>query len=325
MPRLLAPSISSTSTSSPAAMALQMSHSPQGVGVGPLLAVEGLGEDAGGGGLADAAGAGEQVGVGDAVAGEGVGQGPGDGLLADEVGERLRPVAAGEDGVGLARGGRRRRVLGLGGLLGHGPWLFLRRTATRGGVPEEVTPRHSVRCLWLLPSRPDQVRNFPLGGSPPGTSPRVRRPRGRSARVFSLVSSRMIVTLWMTIGFSGRRPPSRSASSLITGFVVYLTSHVQPLRHFSEERVVAVEERGLAQADVEPAGGACPPPRRGTPPNTPSSWLITFAGGQLVLQPVADAAGAGSPLPCGQPASRLSQLAVVADVSQRTRSKHSPS
>src|SRR5262249_7634354 len=43
----------------------------------------------------------------------------------------------------------------------------------RGGVPREDDPRHSVRCLWLLPSRPDQVRNFPLGGSPPGISPRA--------------------------------------------------------------------------------------------------------------------------------------------------------
>ena len=36
MPRLLAPSISSTSTSSPALMLRQMSHSLQGVGVGPF-------------------------------------------------------------------------------------------------------------------------------------------------------------------------------------------------------------------------------------------------------------------------------------------------
>ena len=47
-PRLLAPSISSTSTSSPAAMAWQMSHWSHGVGRRPLHAVERLGEDAGG-------------------------------------------------------------------------------------------------------------------------------------------------------------------------------------------------------------------------------------------------------------------------------------
>ena len=64
-----------------------MSQMPQGVGRRALLAVEGLGEDAGGGGLADAAGAGEEIGVGDAVALQGVGQGAGDGLLADEIGK----------------------------------------------------------------------------------------------------------------------------------------------------------------------------------------------------------------------------------------------
>ena len=49
-------------------MAWQMSHSSQGVGGRPLDAVERLGEDAGGGGLADAAvPPGEQIGVGDAA------------------------------------------------------------------------------------------------------------------------------------------------------------------------------------------------------------------------------------------------------------------
>ena len=56
--------------------------------------------------LADAAGAGEQVGVGDAAGLDGVGQGLGDGLLADQVGELLRPVAPGEDGVLPPRLGR---------------------------------------------------------------------------------------------------------------------------------------------------------------------------------------------------------------------------
>src|SRR5262249_24636270 len=41
----------------------------------------------------------------------------------------------------------------------------------RGGVPREDDPRHSVRCLWLLPSKADPGRNFPLGGSPPRTPP----------------------------------------------------------------------------------------------------------------------------------------------------------
>ena len=47
---------------------------PAGLRGGPLLAIERLGQDAGGGGLPHPARAGEQVGVGDAPRGEGVGE-----------------------------------------------------------------------------------------------------------------------------------------------------------------------------------------------------------------------------------------------------------
>ena len=106
MPRLLAPSISSTSTSSPVATRRQTSHSLHGVGVGPLHAVERLGQNAGRRRLADAAGTGEQIGVPDAVAGDRLLQRPGDVLLADQLVKRLRPIAASDDdvsAVGLAR------------------------------------------------------------------------------------------------------------------------------------------------------------------------------------------------------------------------------
>ena len=103
MPRLLAPSISSTSTSSPALMLRQMSHSLQGAGVGPLLAVQRLGQDPGGRGLADAAGPGEQIGMAHAVRGDGVREGLGDVLLADQLVERLRPIAPRDDDVLRAR------------------------------------------------------------------------------------------------------------------------------------------------------------------------------------------------------------------------------
>ena len=97
-----------------------------------VFAVERLGEDAGRRGLADAAGAGEEVGVGDAVALEGVGQGAGDGFLADEVGEGLRPIAPGEDGVAFGRVGRFR--LGVwDGLLGLGHGARSRFEFTRSG------------------------------------------------------------------------------------------------------------------------------------------------------------------------------------------------
>ena len=97
--------------------------------VGPVDAVERLGQDAGGGGLADAAGAGEEVGVGDAIGLDGVGQGLGDRLLADEVGELLRPIAAGQDGVAF-RGGRP----GGSGLLGHDPCVFHLAVVMRSSI-----------------------------------------------------------------------------------------------------------------------------------------------------------------------------------------------
>ncbi len=56
----------------------------------PLFAVERPGEDPGEGGLADAAGSGEQVGVVDLPRGDGVGEGAGDVPLPDDLVERLR-------------------------------------------------------------------------------------------------------------------------------------------------------------------------------------------------------------------------------------------
>ena len=60
-----------------------------------VAAVEGHGEDACDGGLADAAMAAEDVSVGDAVLQERVGERDGDVVLADDVGEALRAVFAG--------------------------------------------------------------------------------------------------------------------------------------------------------------------------------------------------------------------------------------
>ena len=51
--------------------------------------------------------------MGDAAGGEGVGQGPDHGLLADQVLKGVRPVFAGQDGVG-------RTVVGMGGGAGVG-------------------------------------------------------------------------------------------------------------------------------------------------------------------------------------------------------------
>ena len=87
MPRLLAPSISSTSTSSPVLMLWQMSHWLQGVGGGAVLAIQGFGQDPRGGGLAHAPRPGEQIGVAHPVGRDRVPQRLGDVLLADQFRE----------------------------------------------------------------------------------------------------------------------------------------------------------------------------------------------------------------------------------------------
>ncbi len=56
--------------------------------------VQGAGDKAGGGRLADAAHAGEHIGLGDAARGEGVAQRAHHGVLADQLGEDSRAVFA---------------------------------------------------------------------------------------------------------------------------------------------------------------------------------------------------------------------------------------
>src|SRR5690606_19045921 len=73
-----------------------------GVGAGALLAVQALGEDAGDGGLAHAAGAGEEVGVVDAARLERIAQGPDHVFLAHQFGEPPGAPLAVEDEVGHA-------------------------------------------------------------------------------------------------------------------------------------------------------------------------------------------------------------------------------
>ena len=64
---------------------------------GTIGAIQALGEDAGDGGFAGAAGTAEEVSVGDSVLADGVGQGLGDVILADDVAEPLGSVFAGDD------------------------------------------------------------------------------------------------------------------------------------------------------------------------------------------------------------------------------------
>ena len=67
------------------------------VGLGTGGAVEGFGEDAGGGGFADAAGADKEKGVGEAALGDGVGERANDVFLADELRKGAGTVFSGED------------------------------------------------------------------------------------------------------------------------------------------------------------------------------------------------------------------------------------
>ena len=84
---------------------------------GTLFAVQRLGQDSGGRGLAHPACAGEKIGMAHAMGRDGVRQGLGNVLLPDQLGKGLRPVAAGDDDV-LARGaatGQGRFGVGGGG------------------------------------------------------------------------------------------------------------------------------------------------------------------------------------------------------------------
>ena len=113
-PRLLAASISTTSRlAEPFQMRRQFSHSPQGSPRGrdgvAALAVERHGEDAGRGGLADAARAGQQVAVAEAATGDGAAEGGGDVILHQQVGKAPRTIPACKgDGHGGRTGGRTR-------------------------------------------------------------------------------------------------------------------------------------------------------------------------------------------------------------------------
>jgi hypothetical protein len=91
----------------PPSISRQAGQTPQGPVTrpsDPTRAVEAFGQDAGQGGLADAARAGEQVGVVQAALGQGVGQCADHMFLAHQLRETARAPFAGEDLV--AHGGR---------------------------------------------------------------------------------------------------------------------------------------------------------------------------------------------------------------------------
>ena len=106
MPVRVAASISSTSMWRPSAIATQWLADAAGLGRRlPLAvgadAVERAGDDPRGGGLADAADAGQKERVRDPAGAQRVGQRPDQRRLADQLGQALRPVGPGEHPIGL--------------------------------------------------------------------------------------------------------------------------------------------------------------------------------------------------------------------------------
>ena len=157
-----------------------------GLSVGPLHAVQALGEDPGHRGLADAAGPAEQVGLGEPVQPDRVPQGLDDVVLADDVLEPLRAVAPGDDRVrrrgsgragGEAASARQLRASGSdlrrGRLLDAGLLSGRRRRSARAACRRQVAgaTRRRSACRTVLLIR--------------GVRPRRRAPpcRGRRGRV----------------------------------------------------------------------------------------------------------------------------------------------
>ncbi len=136
-------------------MPLQISHSPQGSpGLEDVQTVDRLGKDLGAGGLAGAAGAGEQIGMADAPGRNLVLQGRDDGRLANHVRKAL----------GTPFCGYRARYIGS-------PPAKLQKTAGRARgcaalrTDAGLTAALGKRRLMLLGSPPDMVHRLPTRGT----------------------------------------------------------------------------------------------------------------------------------------------------------------
>ena len=169
MPRLLAPSISSTSTSSPVAIAMaDVALVARRRASGRRSQLSALARIRARRGLADAAGTGEQVGVPDAIGFDRVLQRLGDMLLADQLVKAAGTVATGNDRA----------------LLSEASWLSgdsdinsVVREVDGNGQPKPQAsfllaggdPHTKLHRLWLLQLRPDQVHDSQSQGPPPAS------------------------------------------------------------------------------------------------------------------------------------------------------------
>ena len=193
--------------------------------------------------------------MGDAIGFQGVDERLGDRLLADEIGELLRPVAAGNDRVF-----RRARRLGgrrFGLPLRHVPPQKNPPDAAGGlskfgarGQLRRGTPTAQEVVAYGCTFRPDQVHNSPLRGTPP-QSPRASvsvhdRGRRRGSSIDFPCLDR---------DFANHSRLIRPGRTLWPRLLGYCTNHVQARRHFAEDREAAVHGRSAAERDVETAAG----------------------------------------------------------------------
>ena len=182
-----------------------------------VLAVEDLGEDAGGGGLAGAAGPGEQVGVADPVLDDGVAQGVDQVLLAPDLAEATGPITTVERLVGHRRRAYRPPTTPAAapshprGSFGHVGGVLSRATG-----PWPPTPRGSfghVGACWIEPPGSD-CRTPLVDFRTMADHERMRTTGGRTAR--GRRPRRQLTEVGMTAerGRSCRaRPSSRVALS----------------------------------------------------------------------------------------------------------------
>ena len=141
------------------------------IDLGAAGAVEGLGEDAGGGGFSRAAGAHEEVGVGEAVLGNGVAQGADHVVLAEHVVEGLGAVFSGEDLIGHAR----REAEGGQSARGRNGWKNGPDAGSAGRVPV-------VRAGRRGGARSGGVRRAPVAATARGCAGGRRRRAGLLGR-----------------------------------------------------------------------------------------------------------------------------------------------
>ncbi len=157
-----------------------------------LLAVQGLGQDAGGGGLSHSARPAEEIGVGHPPRGDGVSQGAGHVLLAHHVLEHLGAVLSRQDEIGHGFPPRSGAADGSGRRSGRKRVVHLlfdqHRAPTTNGQLRPGTPTaHRGNCLPLLPSGPDGVHKPRLRRTWPSTPPSsvVRTPDAGLEQEFS--------------------------------------------------------------------------------------------------------------------------------------------